>query len=92
MTHAAEVALSTALQEIAPQVRELAARGEYLRLIRTVATLAPRVDTLFNEVLIITGDPDVRNARLLLLGELRELVLAVGDISHCAPALAASPR
>jgi glycyl-tRNA synthetase beta chain len=85
----AEIALSEALQEVAPQVRDLAARGDYLRLIRTLATLAPQVDTLFNEVLVVTDDLDVRNARLVLLGELRELVLAVGDIAHCAPSLAA---
>ncbi len=88
----AERRLRQAMDEAAPRVAAATARGDYQRAVRTLAGLAPAVDEFFNEVLVMTDQADLRAARLALLGELRRLVLDVGDLSHCAPVSPAAER
>jgi glycyl-tRNA synthetase beta chain len=87
----AERRLRHAIDEAAPVVAACTARGDHAEAIRALAALAPAVDAFFTEVLVMTDQADLRAARLALLGELRQLVLGVGDLSHCAPAGGAAP-
>lgn len=82
----AERRLRDAIDAVTPVVAACTARGDYVGAVTALARLAPAVDEFFTEVLVMTDQADLRAARLALLGELRQLVLGVGDLSFCAPA------
>ncbi len=82
----AERRLRQAIDEATPLVTAKTACGDYTGATKVLARLAPAVDEFFGQVLVMTDQADLRAARLALLGELRQLVLRVGDLSSCAPA------
>jgi glycyl-tRNA synthetase beta subunit len=51
---------------------------------RQIAALSGPVDKFFVEVLVMSEDKAVRQARLALLAALRRMVLTIADISELA--------
>jgi glycyl-tRNA synthetase beta chain len=75
-----EIALRTRLDELGPEVHRLAESGQYVEALRLASGLAPLVDRFFTDVLVMVEDPALREARLALLAELRDLVWEIADI------------
>jgi glycyl-tRNA synthetase beta chain len=77
---AAETALRASLDRVGPEVAAFTAEGRYAEALRAASALAPAVDRFFTEVLVMVDDQPLREARLALLAELRDLVWAIADI------------
>ena len=75
-----EIALRSALDRTGPAITRDASAGKYLDALRAASTLAPLVDQFFTDVLVMVEDPDLRKARLALLGELRDIIWDIADI------------
>jgi glycyl-tRNA synthetase beta chain len=80
-------------QELARQVaaqqqivRPLFDKRQYREGLEQLAGLRVAVDAFFDTVMVMTDDEAVRNNRLALLSQLRNLFLEVADISLLAPA------
>ena len=82
----AELALADALDERKPRIQAAIRDERFLDAMTELAALHTPVDTFFVDVLVMTDDPTLREARLALLGSLRDTVLhTAGDISEIAP-------
>ena len=81
----AETALRSSLDQVGPRVATLTASGQYAEALRAASALAPSVDRFFTEVLVMVDDQPLRQARLALLAELRDLVWAIADIPAVVP-------
>jgi glycyl-tRNA synthetase beta chain len=79
-----ELARQVAAQRTA--VQPLFAARKYREGLEQLAALRGAVDAFFDGVMVMTDDEAVRNNRLALLSELRNLFLEVADISLLAPA------
>ncbi len=75
-----EKALRDALDNVGPKVSSMAASGRYVEALKTASSLASSVDRFFVDVLVMVDDKDLRQARLALLGELRDLIWEIADI------------
>ncbi len=76
----AEVALRERMDTTCPQIGALAAAGAYVDALKAASELGPQVDRFFTEVLVMTDDAGLRQARLALLGELRDAIWEIADI------------
>jgi len=85
LTEPAERALLAALAAARPAVETAAARADYVRAFTEIAALRPAVDRFFTEVFVMAEDARVRTARLTLMATLRDLILALADISEIVP-------
>jgi glycyl-tRNA synthetase beta subunit len=82
----AELALVEALERIEPAVQIATEQGRYVDAMREVASLWQSVDRFFIDVLVMTDDKELRDARLTLLTTLKDRIQFVsGDISEIAP-------
>ncbi len=61
------------------------AQGRYPDVLAELAGLRPAVDRFFVEVLVMTDEASLRDARLTLLRALRDLVLHIADLSEIVP-------
>lgn len=77
----AEKALAKAVAEKTIQIEPLFAQGNFKAVLEQLAELRPVVDKFFDEVMVMADDEAVRNNRLALLKQLRNLFLGVADIS-----------
>jgi glycyl-tRNA synthetase beta chain len=68
-----------------PRIAEATAAADYKRALSEIAALRPAVDRFFVDVLVMAEDPRTRSARLALMAELRDLILALADISEIVP-------
>jgi glycyl-tRNA synthetase beta chain len=82
----AEKNLADEVVMLAALVMPLFAQRKYREGLEKLATLRATVDAFFDNVMVMTEDEAVRNNRLALLSELRNLFLEVADISLLAPA------
>jgi glycyl-tRNA synthetase beta chain len=78
----AEAALAAEIRTRGPQIRNAAAAGDYGTAFRTAAGFRAAVDKFFADVLVMHDDPAVRARRLGLMAILRDLVIALADISE----------
>ena len=78
----AELALSAQMAERSPGIRNAAARGDYREAFTGIAALQPAVAKFFDDVLVMAEDTMLRDARLLLVAALRDLILGIADISE----------
>ena len=78
----AERALATELGVRGSTIRAAAARGEYREAFAAIAQLQPVVAKFFDDVLVMTDDQSLREARLGLVATLRDLILGIADISE----------
>lgn len=82
----AEKTLAKLVAEKALTVAPLFAERQYAQALAALADLREPVDNFFNEVMVMADDEALRNNRLALLKQLRELFLEVADISLLVPA------
>ena len=78
----AERALHAALGAAKADVEPVMRQRDYAAALRRLAELRDPVDRFFDDVMVMTDDTAVRRNRLALLAELRELFLAIADISR----------
>jgi len=74
----------TLAEQVSTQSRTVAPlfeQGDYASALRSLASLRTPVDHFFDEVMVMAEDEAVRNNRLALLNQLRNLFLRVADIS-----------
>lgn len=86
LQEAAEKALAEQVAEKAQQVAPLFADRNYAEALASLASLRNAVDTFFDEVMVMADDEALRNNRIALLNQLRNLFLEVADISLLVPA------
>lgn len=84
LTEPAEVSLLADLDARRPRVAAATLTSDYKRAFTEVAGLRQGVDRFFAEVFVMADDPRLRTARLKLMGELRDMVLNLADISELA--------
>ena len=78
----AERALWSQLDARAAGIRAAAVRGDYREAFTAIAALQPAVATFFDDVLVMAEDEGLRQARLALVGALRDLILGIADLSE----------
>jgi glycyl-tRNA synthetase beta chain len=67
--------------ELKDQFQALVVRGDYEEALVALATLRGAVDGFFDHVLVMAGDPSIRENRLALLGGLHSLFSQIADFS-----------
>jgi len=80
----AERSLFQAVNAIAPKVNSLVANEDYTDALCELATARAAVDRFFDEVMVMTDEPLLRQNRLALLKALGDLMNQVADISKLA--------
>ncbi|MCF6338712.1 MAG: glycine--tRNA ligase subunit beta [Gammaproteobacteria bacterium] len=82
LADAAEQALATQLEVITREVIPLFDQRDYETALGRLASLRKTVDPFFDEVMVMADDAALRDNRLALLAQLRNLFLRVADLSH----------
>jgi glycyl-tRNA synthetase beta chain len=82
LTEPAELALVTALPGLEAALREAAGRRDYRRAFTEIGALQPLVAKFFDDVLVMADEPQLRDARLSLVGRLRDRIQDIADISE----------
>jgi glycyl-tRNA synthetase beta chain len=77
-----EKVLADSVKELSRTVRVEFDSGNYEKGLELLAGLKAPVDSFFDEVMVMHDNPEIRDNRLALLSELRELFLGVADISR----------
>ena len=77
----AEKALAEAVLALRTEVQPLIAQGDYTAVLDKLANLRAPVDSFFDNVMVNTEDPALRQNRLAILNTLQGLFLQVADIS-----------
>ncbi len=76
-----EKALYETINRVKGVVAEQTKKGEYQQALTKLAALKDVVNQFFDKVMINTEDQKVRNNRLALISELRNLFMGIADIS-----------
>ncbi|HHF1624700.1 TPA: glycine--tRNA ligase subunit beta [Haemophilus influenzae] len=77
----AEKALAEAVLALRTEVQPLIAQGDYTAVLDKLANLRAPVDNFFDNVMVNSEDPALRQNRLAILNTLQGLFLQVADIS-----------
>lgn len=77
----AEKTLAKEVASLRDEVAPLFAKADYKQALQVLARLQKPVDAFFTDVMVMTDDIAVRNNRLALLQQLRDLFAEVADIS-----------
>jgi glycyl-tRNA synthetase beta chain len=85
ITEPAERALLDALDARRSKIQDAAQRSDYRAALSEIAGLRAAVDRFFTEVFVMADDVRVRDARLTLMADLRDLILNLADISEIIP-------
>jgi glycyl-tRNA synthetase beta chain len=85
LTEPAEQALLAAVDARRPRVAQASSRHDYRGAFAEIAGLRAAVDRFFTEVFVMADDERLRQARLALVADLRNLVLDLADISEIVP-------
>ncbi len=85
LTEPAERALVAEVGARRPRIEAAAARSDYRAAFMDIGGLRAAVDRFFTEVFVMADDVQVRNARLTLMADLRDLILHLADISEIIP-------
>jgi glycyl-tRNA synthetase beta chain len=85
LTEPAELALLDELDRRRPAIEQAAGAADYRKAFTEIAGLRAAVDRFFTEVFVMADDARVRNARLKLMADLRDLILQFADISEIVP-------
>jgi glycyl-tRNA synthetase beta chain len=86
LQEAAEQTLADAMENLNDTIAPLLDQRDYNTVLQNLAYLREPVDTFFDQVMVMADDPDIKNNRLALLFNLRQLFINVADISQLAPA------
>ena len=84
LQESAEKNLAQNLLSLKDRVFALVDKKEYTQALSDLARLREPIDDFFDHVMVMTEDENVKNNRLALLHQLRELFLNVADISYLA--------
>jgi glycyl-tRNA synthetase beta chain len=82
LREAAERALHTAVEELRAPCLAALARRDYAAALELLATLRPKVDSFFDQVLVNDSNAALRGNRFALLGNLRALFTRIADLSR----------
>jgi glycyl-tRNA synthetase beta chain len=82
LVEAASVALNDARDGASERVDAAIADGDYDEAVRELLQLRRPIDSFFDDVMVMVDDETMRNARLALLAEIRDLFLRVADFSR----------
>ena len=82
LTEPAEAALADALARVERSLSEAVGTRDYRRAFAEIGSLQPVVAKFFDDVLVMAEDSQVRDARLSLVGRLRDRILEIADISE----------
>ena len=86
LTEPAEVALAKEVDRVAPVVEAAVASGAgYRQAFAEAAKAGPAVAKFFDDVMVMTDDAKLRDARLRLLRRLEGLILQLADVSEIVP-------
>ncbi len=77
-----ERVLARELASVAPRVEAKVRERNYAEALTIASELRPAVDAFFEQVMVMAENPAVRANRLCLLATLRQLFLAVADLSR----------
>ncbi len=77
-----ESVLFNQVQQLSSLVTPLFESGDYEEALRHLSQLKDPVDLFFDNVMVMADDPAIRNNRLALLNQMRNLFLQVADISR----------
>lgn len=78
----AEQALAQTLSGIQPQIEMAVSRENYGSALEIAASIAPALDTFFNDVLVNDPDGAIRENRYRLLHSVRAALMPLGDLSE----------
>ena len=81
LSEKAEILLADLINNKISMVAPLFAARDYTKVLESLAPVRQAVDNFFDQVLVMTEDKNLRNNRIALLSELRQLFLQVADIS-----------
>ncbi|HET7313314.1 glycine--tRNA ligase subunit beta [Salinisphaera sp.] len=82
MVDAAEIALHASLAERIETFEAAVRDGDYTAALSALAPLAGPLDTFFEEVMVMSEEPELQRNRLALLTQIDRLCRRVADISH----------
>jgi glycyl-tRNA synthetase beta chain len=75
----AEKELNEAVSEIAPTFAEHVRQRNFVAAFETLATLTPKINRFFDEVLVMHEDSKIRRNRLALLRKIETMLLSIAD-------------
>jgi glycyl-tRNA synthetase beta chain len=84
LAEAAEKSLAGAFDRARTEADQRYAARDYTGMLKTLAGLKGPVDSFFESVMVMSEDPRLRDNRIALLGELRETMNRVADLSKLA--------
>lgn len=76
-----EAALNDVLISLQDSLAPVFAKGDYQQALTALSSLKTPVDDFFDKVMVMAEDEAIRNNRLALLAQLRQLFLQIADIS-----------
>jgi glycyl-tRNA synthetase beta chain len=82
LRESAERALHAAVEDVRTPCEAALARRDYAAALELLATLRPKVDDFFDQVLVNDSDAALRGNRFALLGSLRSLFTRIADLSR----------
>jgi glycyl-tRNA synthetase beta chain len=86
LTDDAELALATEVDRLAPVIEAAVSSGTgYRQAFAEAAKTGPAVAKFFDDVMVMTDDAKLRDARLRLLRRLEGLILQLADVSEIVP-------
>lgn len=86
LTEPAELALAQEVDRLAPVIASTVQSGTgYRQAFAEAARLGPPVAKFFDDVMVMTDDEKLRDARLRLLRRLEGLILQLADVSEIVP-------
>jgi glycyl-tRNA synthetase beta chain len=81
MREEAEFNLYQQFQEIRSNVEHLLANKEYTKALDAFASLRPAIDNMFDSVMVMDKDEDIKNNRLAILKQIYDIMLNICDLS-----------
>lgn len=75
----AEKELNEAVSEIAPTFADHVRQRNFVAAFETLATLTPKINRFFDEVLVMHEDEKIRRNRLALLRKIETMLLSIAD-------------
>ena len=85
LTEAAEVELAAGLARMGSEIDDAIAQRQPARALAAIGSIQPQLARFFDEVRVMVDDPELREARLVLLAEVRERIAAFADLTGLAP-------
>ena len=76
-----EVRLYRAFNDLEFRVSQNIQQKDYMDALDIMVTLGPEIDNFFDEVMVMTEDPDLRNNRIALLQRISNLYRRIADFS-----------